>query len=266
MFRTQALFAGLVLFFSAAVPAAANHRQTSGSFTAEAPPSGCMAEMTEARESFTAPFEGFLFVEMSDFTGDWDLYLESAEGEDLKSSTNSNDPVFGTPGERLQYWLRGGEEVDIVACNYSGGPSAEINYSLVHARRPKTPAPKGRFSRTVVLPYTGTSLGLALTGGQFCFVGYGLGCAATDAFWGMDRYVSATVTDSTGLPVAASVYQYAGEDYGEEYPFCGATDEPVKLMEYADWVGVELLVGPCLDGTPAAATTGEVELTFSSHP
>ena len=263
-----AIVAGTVLASSSLAPAFAHHKHVEGGFTATAPPApDCSIGFNEASEPFVTPFGGFLFLEMNDFVGDWDLFLRDSEGVKVKASTNSNDPVFGHPGEKISLWLPGGREFSMVACNYSGGRTAEVTYSFTHLGPPKSVAPpKKRTERSWVGSYSGPGAGTAMTGSQFCHVGYEVGCSATDAYWGFDRFVSATVTDATGLPVAAAVYQYAGDDPGPSYIFCGSTEEPVRLMPDADWVGVELLVGPCLDGTPAAATTGEVQLTFSSHP
>ena len=266
--RPLVLAMGVVLALAAVTPAFAGHDRETGGFTAQAPPAGnCEGGVNEASESFTTPYGGFLFVEMTDFTGDWDLFLRDSEGVEIKSSTNSNDPVFGHPGEKFGVWLEARREFLIVACNWAGGLTAEVTYQFTHLPPPKAPpAPKRYSSRTWVGEYVAPALGTALTGGQACHVGFGVGCAATDAHWSEDRFVTASVTDASGLPVAAAIYQSAGDEDGPSYSFCGSTDEPVELMPHVDWVGVELLIGPCLDGTPAGVTTGEVELTFSTRP
>lgn len=265
--RLVAGVTGAILLVSSAGPAVANHDRVEGGFSAEAPPAPrCDVGINEVAETFTTPFGGFMFVQMTGFVGDWDLYLRDAEGNKIKASTNSNDPVYGNPDEKLGVWVEGGRKLSIVACNWAGGRSAEVDYSFFHVAPPKpVKIPKKRVERTWVGPYVGPAVGIALTGGQVCHVGFDLGCAATDAYYGTDRFVTAKVTDESGLPVAAAVYQYAGDDQGPAVSSCGETHEPIKLMPEVDWVGVELLVGPCLDGTPAAATTGEVELTFSSR-
>lgn len=265
---SMALVMGMALVISATPPATAGHDRVTGGFTAEAPPgAGCELGVNEAAETFKTPFGGFLYVEMTGFMGDWDLYLRDAEGVEVKSSTSSNDPVFGTPGEKIGVWLGAQREYSIVACNWAGSRTAEVTYSFTHLAPPKPlPAPKRKIKRTWVGEYTGPGIGTALTGAQLCHYAFGIGCAATDAYALTDRYVTAKVTDASGLPVAAAVYQSAGDDSGPTHSFCGATDEPIKLMPEVDWVGVELLIGPCLDATPAAVTTGEVELTFSNLP
>lgn len=83
---------------------------------------------------------------------------------------------------------------------------------------------------------------------------------------GPERKVSVEVTDATGLPVSGEVKQRGGDGIaldGDDtsVPFCGATEAPVKVRPNEP-VYVFLYAGPCLDGTAAAATTGEVVATF----
>lgn len=83
---------------------------------------------------------------------------------------------------------------------------------------------------------------------------------------GPERKVSVEVTDATGLPVSAEVKQRGGDGIAlssddTSVPFCGATEKPVAVLPNEP-VYVFLYAGPCQDGTPAAATTGEVVATF----
>ncbi|HYP23621.1 MAG TPA: hypothetical protein VEV43_08610 [Actinomycetota bacterium] len=83
---------------------------------------------------------------------------------------------------------------------------------------------------------------------------------------GPERKVSVEVTDATGLPVSAEIKQRGGDGVALEsndtaVPFCGATEKPVTVRPNEP-VYVFLYAGPCEDGTPAAATTGEVVATF----
>lgn len=83
---------------------------------------------------------------------------------------------------------------------------------------------------------------------------------------GPERKVSVSITDASGLPVSAEVKQRGGDgvDLASEdtsVRFCGETEKPVRVQRNTP-VYVFIYAGPCQDGTPAAATTGEVTATF----
>lgn len=85
---------------------------------------------------------------------------------------------------------------------------------------------------------------------------------------GPERFVSIEITDLTGQPVAADVVQFLGdsnvstdEEDALRHPVCGATKKPLRIKPFIK-VHVFIYAGPCEDGTPAAATTGEVTATF----
>ena len=122
-----------------------------------------------------------------------------------------------------------------------------------------------RYKRTATDTYIAPSLGSQATGYITCSEGLNWGCAAVEAYPRRDRYVSIDIVDESGLPVAALLFQYVGDEYARGHiPICGGTDEPVKLEKGVDWVGVDLFEGPCgTDLSPAAATTGVVDFTFT---
>ncbi|MDQ3986508.1 MAG: hypothetical protein M3280_08430 [Actinomycetota bacterium] len=123
----------------ATAPATAGKKKTlKKSFSAQALPypvtssvqeGGCLngAEAVhKVTTSFKTPGKGILDVEIFDFVGDWDLHITDAAGHTLASSTSPNDgnateQVAGLP-------LKKGFKVNIVACNWAGGPTAEGEY------------------------------------------------------------------------------------------------------------------------------------------
>ena len=105
------------------------------------------------------------------------------------------------------------------------------------------------------------------------------GCAQTDAVGCVtipsgpgEIYVTASVTDTTGLPVAVSVQadldgnQQAETVYGS---FCGTTAEPIAIDAGAT---IQFWVGPSPAGALAGcgpgilATQGTVDVVFSNMP
>ena len=119
-----------------AAPATAGKKKK-GSFSAENPvpvvdacPHEAPEDLSKTTESLKIPFSGVLTVTMTDFVGDWDLYLTDSEGGEIASSTASQltgDP----PSEEVLILLPKGMSVQMIACNYAGGTSAQVAWSLV---------------------------------------------------------------------------------------------------------------------------------------
>lgn len=124
---------------SIAAPAFAG-KSKKGSFTADnlipfPGPDGCngadggMEGMNLVNEPFKAPSNGLLTVTMVDFEGDWDLFLNDADGNMIMSATESQ--LQGAPAEEeISYALRKGSNVLMTPCNWVGGPSATVNWEF----------------------------------------------------------------------------------------------------------------------------------------
>lgn len=94
-----------------------------------------------------------------------------------------------------------------------------------------------------------------------------VGGAVFRASCGEGRF-EVTLADQTGLPARAVVGVDSDGPAGDApqnfvAEVCGATEEPLNVTPGAE-VTVFVLEGACSDGTPAAATTGTVDLTFSA--
>ena len=75
---------------------------------------------------FTTPGKGVLTVEIGGFQGDWDLYVFENGG--ILAAAES-DQVGGAPAtEKIMVLLGAKKKVEIVACNWSGGPTASGHY------------------------------------------------------------------------------------------------------------------------------------------
>jgi hypothetical protein len=128
-----------------AVPAFAG-KKTTGGFDAVAPvpyPNSvadgndagqdCLAStegVSRTTGNFKVPAAGKLTATMSDFQGDWDLYIFNKGGSELASS-HADNVQGGVVGEKLVVTIPVKQTISIVACNWSGGPTATVAYKFV---------------------------------------------------------------------------------------------------------------------------------------
>ena len=129
-----------------AAPAAAGTRRIHKSFTAHAIPlpnygshtgvgPGCAAGVEgvhKVTKSFKAPGTGKLTVSTEGFLGDWDLYVFDSKGTMIGSSDSAQVPDGAPAEEQIKIGLRKGKTVKITACNWAGGPEAEVHYMYVY--------------------------------------------------------------------------------------------------------------------------------------
>ena len=141
-FAIKVLAATLVLAVVASPGLAAKKKTVKKSFTAtNAPfpmsgsvqPGGC-ANGEEGIHKTTIPFKtpgkGTLSVELTNFVGDWDLHV-AVNGSIIASSNGDHEAVTenvsGLPFPK-------GAQVEIIACNWSGGPTADGTYTYVYKK------------------------------------------------------------------------------------------------------------------------------------
>ena len=120
----------------AVAPAAAGKKKKKGSFSASGPvpaidlcPNDAQEGISKTTESLKIPFPGILTVTMTGFEGDWDLYVTDSEGGEIAAGTESQ-LTGAPPSEEVKVFLPKGYEVQMVACNWLGGLSAEVAWSL----------------------------------------------------------------------------------------------------------------------------------------
>jgi hypothetical protein len=120
----------------AATPAIAGKKKK-GTFSAENPVpwpagDGCnegTEGVSKTTETMKAPFNALLVVTMENFQGDWDLFVTDADGGALVSSVESQ--LTGSPAtEEVTILIKKGYEFGMVACNWAGGPGADVSWSL----------------------------------------------------------------------------------------------------------------------------------------
>ena len=82
-------------------------------------------------EEFKVPAAGTLKVELSKFQGDWDSLLLDGKGNELTYGGASD--VTGT--EIMQAKFKKADKVQIIACNWAGGPTGEVTYTFTYAKK-----------------------------------------------------------------------------------------------------------------------------------
>ena len=96
----------------------------------DADPNGCRNGEEGVHKTtvpFKAPGKGVLSVGIDTFDGDWDLYVLSKSGSVLAASDASQ--LQGSPQEEnISMRLGKKQAVQIVACNWAGGPTASGHY------------------------------------------------------------------------------------------------------------------------------------------
>ena len=83
---------------------------------------------SQHNEEFKVPFAGTLVVDMSGFQGDWDLALYSDKGSLMASSAQDMTADPQSPEKMTIKLKKKGAKVFIRACNFAGGPTANVKY------------------------------------------------------------------------------------------------------------------------------------------
>lgn len=82
---------------------------------------------SQHNEPFTVPFAGTLVVDMNGFQGDWDLALYSG-GSLVASSAQDLQADPQSPEKMTVKLKKKGQKLSIRACNFAGGPTANVKY------------------------------------------------------------------------------------------------------------------------------------------
>ena len=134
-----AVVAGLAL--SPAAVAAPKPKPITKTYTATAPlpdPSNgtndysvCAQNVPQSfhLERVTVPAAGTLKVELSGYTNDWDLLVMDGAGRELGGSGSGGYAPAPAP-EVVSLKLKKKTDVQIVACNWAGGPTGTVTYTF----------------------------------------------------------------------------------------------------------------------------------------
>ena len=265
-----AILTGALLAFSAS--AEAGHKTISDSFQVTAAPLPSPSSygldglcwdrgiegIHKVSHRFVPPFDGLLVAEIETAAGTW--YLMVVDPAD----PGPYNSLGGATNKTLPIPLHAGQEVDLVACNSAGAPTAEVSYEFTHDSPPSIPkGPKKKYTWTEEIPYDSPSVGTVYPFRHEADCLFGCPAVGVEP---SDRFVTVEIEDRLSPEVSAMTYQWSEVTgrYEEDY-FCTSTDEPIELIPYASGVGVGIALGPCEDGTPAMASIGTITLTLSNR-
>ena len=82
---------------------------------------------SQHNEPFTVPFPGTLKIDMTGFQGDWDLALYAGGSVLASSAQGLTDPI-NRPESITVKLKKKGQKLQIRACNFAGGPTANVTY------------------------------------------------------------------------------------------------------------------------------------------
>ena len=122
-----------------------------------------------------------------------------------------------------------------------------------------------RADRTETLTYEDPAIGVSFP--QYTMETCFTGCLVFDVLPG-ESFATVRADDLLGPDVALAVFAWDGDADSPRYTgkeFCTETDEAFRLPRWTRKLWVEVLIGPCSDGTPAMATQGSVTASFSNH-
>lgn len=136
--RTRLVLAVLpvaLLGVAVAPSSAAGPKPMKGEYTASAPVPGApdcdgTAPGSTHTESIKVPAAGRFTAELGGFLGDWDFYLK-ANGGVLSSSTSGGIGGAEDSKEIVTAKIKKAGTIDIVSCNWSGGPTGAVTWSFV---------------------------------------------------------------------------------------------------------------------------------------
>ena len=82
-------------------------------------------------EEFTAPEPGTIKAELSGYVGDWDFLFTDEKGRELG---NSGLTAFMGEPEKITYKFKKPGTINIIACNWAGGPTGNVKYTFTFAK------------------------------------------------------------------------------------------------------------------------------------
>ena len=82
-------------------------------------------------EEFSAPEAGTIKAELSGYVGEWDFLMTDDKGREVASSGILD--VTGAP-EKMTYKFKKSGTVNIIACNWAGGPTGTVKYVFTYAK------------------------------------------------------------------------------------------------------------------------------------
>jgi uncharacterized membrane protein len=84
--------------------------------------------MSYQADAFKVPAAGSLSIEVTGYQGDWDALLMDSDKSEIGASGSGG---VGGP-EVIEVRFKKAQTVTIVACNWSGGPTANVKYTFTY--------------------------------------------------------------------------------------------------------------------------------------
>lgn len=93
------------------------------------------AGVSEVRETIKVSGPGKLVVEVTKFTGDWDIGLYGGSGETMLAQGGGADAgnTDTAPKETLTYKSKKAQTLFLDVCNFAGTPTAEVKYTYTYS-------------------------------------------------------------------------------------------------------------------------------------
>ncbi|HVE97880.1 MAG TPA: hypothetical protein VNA12_01735 [Mycobacteriales bacterium] len=82
-------------------------------------------------EEFTAPEPGTIKAELSGYVGEWDFLMTDDKGREVGNSGILD--VTGAP-EKITYKFKKPGTINLIACNWAGGPTGKVKYVFTFAK------------------------------------------------------------------------------------------------------------------------------------
>lgn len=97
--------------------------------------SSAPAGVSEVRETIKVAGPGKLVVEVTKFTGDWDIGLYGGSGETLLAQGGGADAgnTETNPKETLTFKSKKAQTLYLDVCNFAGTPTAEVKYTYTYS-------------------------------------------------------------------------------------------------------------------------------------
>jgi len=91
--------------------------------------------VSEHRETLKVTGPGKLVVEVTKFTGDWDIGLYGGSGETMLAQGGGADAgnTDAAPKESLTYKSKKAQTLFIDVCNFAGTPNASVKYTYTYS-------------------------------------------------------------------------------------------------------------------------------------
>ncbi len=215
---------------------------------------------------FEAPFSGIFTAGVSEFEGDWDIYLFDDAGNIVAADNSGISSLEISVPDKLLYRLEAGQKVSIVVCNYIGSPTARVDYELTYA--PPTKQVRGRpYRRSDEIPYAMPGAVFSTPTDVYVQCNWGPSAVASCVpleFGSEDRTLSVAIEDDHAALVGAVVYQWSNTGGYSSHTFCGKTEEPIPVLPGASGGEVDVAVGVC-GNSASTPTSGTIKVTYSNR-